>query len=43
MKNNTGSFKEFMKRRAEASEAYVRGDADPLDGIAARVDPASFF
>jgi ketosteroid isomerase-like protein len=43
MKNNTGNFKEFMKQRAEASEAYVRGDADPLDGIAARVDPASFF
>ena len=36
-------FKRFIKQRAEASEAYVRGDADPLDSIAARVDPASFF
>jgi ketosteroid isomerase-like protein len=43
MKNNTGSFKEFMKQRAKASEAYVRGDSEPLDAIATRVGPASFF
>jgi hypothetical protein len=43
MKNNTGNFKEFMKQRALASKAYVRGDAEPLDGIATWVGPASFF
>jgi hypothetical protein len=43
MKNNTRNFKQFMKQRAQASEAYVRGDAEPLDGLATRVSPASFF
>ena len=43
MKNIHGGFKEFMKQRAEASESYVRGDAEPLDGIAAKISPASFF
>jgi hypothetical protein len=43
MKNIHGGFKEFMKQRAGASEAYVRGDAGPLDCIAAKISPASFF
>jgi hypothetical protein len=36
-------FKRFMKQRAKASGAYVQGEAGPLDDIAARVSPASFF
>jgi ketosteroid isomerase-like protein len=43
MKNNTSSFKQFMRQRAEASEAYVRGNAEPLDAVVTRVSPASFF
>ena len=43
MKTGPNSFEEFMKRRAGASEAFVRGDAEPLDAIAAQVNPASFF
>jgi hypothetical protein len=43
MNNNAGNFGKFMKQRAGASEAYVRGDAEPLAGIATRTGPASFF
>ena len=36
-------FKEFMKRREEASQAFVNGDAAPLDGVATHTSSATIF
>jgi NAD(P)H-dependent FMN reductase/ketosteroid isomerase-like protein len=36
-------FDRFMVQREEVAQAYVRGDAEPLDAIVTRRDPASFF
>jgi NAD(P)H-dependent FMN reductase/ketosteroid isomerase-like protein len=36
-------FEDFMRRRAEAATAYVNGDAELLDAIAARTGGATFF
>jgi ketosteroid isomerase-like protein len=43
MNNDLQDFEQFMKRRVEASEAYVQGDAKPLSQIVARVSLATFF
>ena len=43
MNTDLHDFEQFMKRRVEASEAYVQGDAQPLRLIVARVSPATFF
>ncbi|HEY2708710.1 MAG TPA: NAD(P)H-dependent oxidoreductase [Caulobacteraceae bacterium] len=36
-------FDAFMKRRDEIAEAFVNGEAAPLEAIVVRHDPASFF
>ena len=36
-------FSAFMGRRPEIAEAYVNGEAAPLDAILTRRDPATFF
>lgn len=36
-------FDDFMKRRAKMAQAYVCGDGAPLDEIATRASPATFF
>ena len=36
-------FEVFMRRRAEAAQAYVTGDAAPLRTLTAQHPPASFF
>lgn len=43
MKNDMDDFKEFMKRREDASRAFVNGDAKPLDGVATHTSPATIF
>jgi ketosteroid isomerase-like protein len=43
MNTDLHDFEQFMKRREEASVAYVQGDAEPLSRIVARVSPATFF
>lgn len=43
MKNDTHDFKEFMKRRENASRAFVNGDAKPLDKVATHTSPATIF
>jgi NAD(P)H-dependent FMN reductase/ketosteroid isomerase-like protein len=37
------SFESFMQKRIAAAQAYVNGDAGPLDEIVARSGDASFF
>lgn len=36
-------FQAFMKRREEASQAYINGDVGPLDDQAVHQSPASIF
>lgn len=43
MANDLRDFEAFMKQRERAAEAYVCGDAGPVDQIATRESPASFF
>jgi ketosteroid isomerase-like protein len=43
MKNDSHDFAQFMKRREEASLAFVNGDIGPLDRIAIQVSPATIF
>lgn len=43
MANDPHDFKQFMKQREQAAESYVSGEAGPLDQIATREGPATFF
>lgn len=43
MSSETEDFKEFMKRREQAAQAYVVGDPKPLDDLSARENPVTFF
>jgi len=43
MKNEMHDFEDFMKRREDASRAFVNGDAKPLDKIATHTSPATIF
>ncbi|MBA3832192.1 MAG: DUF4440 domain-containing protein [Chthoniobacterales bacterium] len=43
MKTDLQDFEDFMKRREEASRAFVNGDIGPLDRIATHVSPATIF
>jgi ketosteroid isomerase-like protein len=43
MNTDLHDFEQFLRRREEASVAYVQGDAAPLSSIVARVSPATFF
>jgi NAD(P)H-dependent FMN reductase/ketosteroid isomerase-like protein len=36
-------FDDFLKKRAKIAEAYVNGEAAPLDQIVTQNDPATFF
>jgi ketosteroid isomerase-like protein len=37
------SFQEFLRTRERISNDYINGHPEPLDGIATRHDPATFF
>ena len=37
------SFEDFLRRREEASNAYIAGDAGPLQAMLTRTDPATFL
>ena len=43
MNNEMRDFEEFMKRREDASRAFVNGDAKPLDAVATHTSPATIF
>lgn len=43
MSDKNEDFKEFIKRRESAANAYVSGDPQPLDAISARENPVTFF
>lgn len=43
MDKNLESFKQFMKQREAAAQAYVCGDATPVSNISTHVSPATFF
>ncbi len=36
-------FKKFMEQRGKAAQAYVSGDAEPLEAMTAEVSDATFF
>jgi ketosteroid isomerase-like protein len=37
------SFQDFLRRREEASNEYIRGNPDALAGMLTRYDPATFM
>lgn len=41
--SDKSSFREFLKRRNAASDAYVSGDADPLAALCPMSGEATFF
>ncbi|MEP6847731.1 MAG: nuclear transport factor 2 family protein [Acidobacteriota bacterium] len=43
MKDDMHDFKEFMKRREDASLAFVNGNVGPLDDISTQTSPATIF
>ena len=43
MNDDLQDFKEFLKQREQASQAYVSGDGKPLVKISAAKSPATFF
>src|ERR1700722_15474234 len=43
MHNNEGSFRDFMRERETAGQAYVRGDSEPLRRLVTKKNPATFF
>jgi len=43
MNDDLHDFEQFMKRREEASRAFLNGDIGPLDRIATHVSPATIF
>lgn len=43
MNKDLDDFKEFMKRREQAANAYVNGDAEPITEISVEDLPATFF
>ena len=43
MNNDTQDFEQFMKQREAASQAFVEGDAEPLEQVATHTSPASIF
>lgn len=43
MTKDLHGFEQFMKRREQAANAYVNGDAAPIGRLATRVSPATFF
>ena len=36
-------FEAFMSQRETAANEYVNGNAEPLDALTTRTDPATFF
>lgn len=43
MSNDMHDFEQFMKQREHAAQAYVNGNAAPVDTISTRSFPATFF
>jgi len=43
MKNNQSDFKQFIREREKASEAYVNGEVAPLNRVSTQVSPATIF
>lgn len=43
MNSDSHDFEQFMKRRDEASRAFVNGELEPFDSITTHVSPATFF
>jgi ketosteroid isomerase-like protein len=41
--NDQQDFEQFMKRRADAAQSYVNGDAAPVLGLLTRGSPSTFF